>query len=149
MTPERFHTIVDAYGADPRRWPKQERADAQAWAAAHRAEADAALASSAAIDAWLARDTVAPPDRELQQRIVESAPVRRPSWFRQHAWWSGAAIAGVGLTGGLAGALAVSFFVLTGAASSRHEQAGHEPSVHESSYLTTGFGGSPDDWSDE
>lgn len=32
MTPERFRTIVAAYGADARRWPDGERAAAEAWA---------------------------------------------------------------------------------------------------------------------
>ena len=112
MTPERFHQIVEAYGADARRWPQQERAAAQAWAALHRAEADAVLADAAGIDAWLAADKVDPP---------------------------GAAVAGVGLLGGAAGAFAVSFFVLTGTV---------QP-VHESSYLTSSFGGSSADWSGE
>jgi hypothetical protein len=44
--------------------------------------------------------------------------------------------------GGVAGAFAVSFFVLTGAAQQL-------PPVHESSYLTSSFGGSSADWSDE
>ncbi|MGA9912481.1 MAG: hypothetical protein WBR17_08085, partial [Paraburkholderia sp.] len=68
MTPERFHQIVEAYGADARRWPQQERAAAQAWAALHRAEADAVLADAAGIDAWLAADKVDPPGAALQQR---------------------------------------------------------------------------------
>ena len=139
MTPERFHTIVEAYGADPRRWPEQERTAAQAWAAAHRAEADAALTESASVDAWLACDEIAPPDRALEQRIVASAPMRCAPWLRHRMWWSGAALAGIGLTGGLAGALAVSFFIVAGAASP----------VQDSSYLTTGFGGSTADWSGE
>jgi hypothetical protein len=48
-------------------------------------------------------------------------------------------VAGVGLLGGVAGAFAVSFFVLT-------ENA---PIVHESSYLTSSFGGTTADWSGE
>ncbi|CAB3741823.1 hypothetical protein LMG24238_06821 [Paraburkholderia sediminicola] len=139
MTPERFHQIVEAYGADPRRWPQQERAAAEVWAATHRAEADALLADAAGIDAWLAADKVDPPGAALQQRIIDSAPGRRPSAPRRKLWWSGAAVAGVGVLGGVAGALAVSFFVLTGTV----------PQVHESSYLTSSFGGSSADWSGE
>jgi hypothetical protein len=30
MTPDRFHQIGEAYGADPRRWPLRERAAAEA-----------------------------------------------------------------------------------------------------------------------
>lgn len=139
MTPERFHQIVEAYGADPRRWPQQERAAAEVWAELHRAEADAVLADAAGIDAWLAVDQVDPPGAALQQRIIGSAPVLRQGVPRRRLWWSGAAVAGVGLLGGLAGAFAVSFFVLTGAV----------PQVHESSYLTSSFGGSSADWSGE
>ncbi|MGF6788690.1 hypothetical protein [Paraburkholderia sp. 35.1] len=138
MTPERFHQIVAAYGADARRWPEREREAAQAWARAHRDEADAALSDAASLDAWLAADELEPPSLELQRRIIDRAPSRRPA-ARRRLWWSGAAVAGVGLLGGVAGAFAVSFFVLTGNA----------PVVHESSYLTSSFGGSSADWSGE
>ncbi|MFM0740491.1 hypothetical protein PQQ51_24895 [Paraburkholderia xenovorans] len=139
MTPERFQQIVEAYGADPHRWPDGERIAAETWALVHRAEADALLADAAAIDDWLAADKVAPPSLALQQRVVGSAPVRKPVAPRTRLWWSGAAVAGVGLLGGFAGALAVSFFVLTA----------HAPDAHESSYLTSSFGGASTDWSGE
>jgi len=138
MTPERFHQIVEAYGADSRRWPEEERAAAQAWAQTHRQQADAWLAQAAGLDAWLAADRLAPPDAALQRRIVASAPVRRPHAQRRAWWWSGAAVAGVGLLGGVAGALAVSLFVLSEAV----------PPVHDS-YLTSSFGGASADWSGE
>ena len=159
MTPERFRAIVDAYGADARHWPEAERAAASAWAAQHRSEADALLAQAAQLDAWLASDAAATdvaPDAALIERVIASAPdnrqpcqPRRPRWLslvwpgggsrRAGWWWSGAAFAGVGLIGGLAGAFAVSFFLVTG-----------NPSPGpESSYLTTGFGGTAADWSDE
>ncbi|MEW9586562.1 hypothetical protein [Paraburkholderia sp. DGU8] len=138
MTPERFDQIVQAYGADARRWPLPERAAAQAWANSHRPQAQALLREAARIDGWLAADTIDPPGAALQRRIVESAPVRRPA-ARRRLWWSGAALAGVGLLGGAAGALAVSFFVL----------AQNAPALHESSYLTSSFGGTSADWSGE
>lgn len=142
MTPERFQQIVEAYGAEPRRWPQPERAAAQAWAQSHRAEADALLAQAASVDAWLAADKVEPPGAALLERVLDSAPVRQPVAPRRRLWWSGAAVAGVGLLGGVAGALAVSFFVLT-------ETGVQAPLAHESSYLTSSFGGSSADWSDE
>src|SRR5258708_33747216 len=114
MTPERFHQIVEAYGADPRRWPQQERAAAEAWAAAHRAEAGALLADAAGIDAWLAADKVDPPGAALQQRVIGSAPVRRPSAPRRKLWWSGAAGGGGGGLGGVGRAVSVSFFFFFG-----------------------------------
>ncbi|OUL83020.1 hypothetical protein [Paraburkholderia hospita] len=156
MTPERFRAIVDAYGADARHWPEAERAAASAWAAQHHREADALLAQAAQLDAWLASDAAATdvaPDAALIERVIASAPANRKlrqprrlslAWAgggsrRAGWWWSGAAFAGVGLIGGLAGAFAVSFFLVTG-----------NPSPGpESSYLTTGFGGTAADWSDE
>jgi hypothetical protein len=77
----------------------------------------------------------------LQQRIVGAAPRQpeRPPASQRRLWWSGAAVAGVGLLGGLAGALAVSFFVVTETV----------PPLHDASYLTSGFGGSAADWSGE
>jgi hypothetical protein len=139
MTPERFHQIVAAYGADARRWPQRERAAAQAWARAHRGEADAALSDAAGLDAWLAADPLEPPSLELQRRIIDAAPSRRQA-ARRRLWWSGATVAGVGLLGGVAGAFAVSFFVLT---------ENPPPITHESSYLTSSFGGTTADWSGE
>lgn len=141
MTPERFHQIVEAYGAEPRRWPQPERAAAQAWAQAHRAQADALLAEAAGVDAWLAVDQVEPPGAALLARVLDSAPAQQ-AVPRRRWWWSGAAMAGVGLLGGVTGAFAVSFFLLASTA----QQA---PPAHESSYLTSGFGGSSADWSDE
>jgi hypothetical protein len=142
MTPERFRAIVAAYGADARRWPATERAAARTWAAAHRVEADAMLAESAQLDAWLANDVLAPPGAVLVERIVAGAPARRWPWSRARLWWSGVAFAGVGLAGGLAGALAVSFFVVTGAPPGPYE-------LHELSYQATGFGAASADWSGE
>jgi hypothetical protein len=142
MTPERFQQIVEAYGAEPRRWPQPERAAAQAWARAHRAEADALLTQAAGVDAWLAADKVEPPGAALLERVLDGAPVRQPVAPRRRLWWSGAAVAGVGLLGGVAGAFAVSFFVRAGTSA-------QSPQAHESSYLTSSFGGSSADWSDE
>jgi hypothetical protein len=161
MTPERFHTLVEAYGADPRRWPQDERADALAWARAHRAQADVVLEEALALDAWLARDMVAPPSRALVAQIIDSAPVAVPVHAnadrtrRRRFWWSGAAFAGVGLAGALAGAVAMSV-MLTGntltTGYAAQQDALHEAlhdATHESSYLGTSFGGSSADWGDE
>ncbi|MDE1182358.1 hypothetical protein [Paraburkholderia sp.] len=153
MTPERFQTIVDAYGANPRRWPDAERGAAQAWADANRRDADRLLAASSQLDDWLASDTVAAPARALVQHIVESAPAPaggepRASAARRRWWWSGAALAGVGLTGGVAGALAVSFFVAAGAGAINPAVAASSFG-HDASYLTTGFGDASADWSGE
>ncbi|WP_175852864.1 hypothetical protein [Burkholderia anthina] len=139
MTPERFRTIVAAYGSDARRWPHDERAAAETWAQAHPRDALEALDDAAELDAWLAQDTVAPPAPALVERIVATAPAPQRARRRGNVWWSGAAFAGVGLAGALAGAVAVSMLML-----------GSTPvSQHEPGYLTTTFGGPSIDGGDE
>lgn len=135
MTPERFAQIVDAYGADPRRWPDAERDAARAFAQAYPSEAQPRLAAAAMLDACLAADAVARPSRSLQRRIVgsASAPGRRPSrGTRPVRWWlPGAALAGAGMAGIVAGVLAMSWLTVPG----QPPNAAHEPS-----YLSTAFG---------
>ncbi|MBB2926177.1 hypothetical protein [Paraburkholderia silvatlantica] len=139
MTPQRFHTLVAAYGADPQRWPQHEREDALEWARAHRAEASAALDEAMALDSWLSRDMVAPPSRTLFEQIVAGAPVTPVAAAKRRSfWWSGAAFAGVGLAGALAGALTISFVVL----------GGTTPAAPHETYLSTSFGGTSSDWSE-
>ncbi|WP_175701206.1 hypothetical protein [Burkholderia ambifaria] len=139
MTPERFRTIVAAYGSDARRWPQDERAAAEAWARAHPSDALAALDDAAELDAWLMQDTVAPLAPALVERIVASAPAPQRARRRGKVWWSGAAFAGVGLAGALAGAVAVSVLMLGSAPIAQHEPG----------YLTTTFGGPSIDGGDE
>jgi hypothetical protein len=133
MTSQRFAQIVDAYGADPRRWPPDERAAAQAFAQARPEEAQARLHAAAALDACLAADVVEPAGRALQRRIVASAKAPRkprPLIARPVSWWlPGAALAGAGAAGIVAGALAMSMLV----------SSGHPSVTHEPSYLSTGF----------
>ena len=135
MTPERFAQIVDAYGADPRRWPDAERAAACAFAQAYPSEAQPKLSAAAMLDACLAADAVEPASRSLQRCIVASAgtPGRRsPRGMRPLRWWlPGAALAGAGMAGLVAGALAMSWLSV----SAEPPNAFHEPS-----YLSTAFG---------
>ncbi|MGZ2747457.1 hypothetical protein [Burkholderia stagnalis] len=138
MTSERFRDIVAAYGAHTRRWPHDERADAEAWMRAHPAEAAAVLGEAAELDAWLALDAVAAPAPALVERIAATAPGPRRTRRRGQAWWSGAAFAGVGIAGAIAGAVAVSMLML-----------GSPPPSHEAGYLTTSFGGPSADWSEQ
>jgi hypothetical protein len=145
MTPERFRTIVEAYGADARHWPAGERAAALAWSEQHRAEAHALLSSSAQLDAWLASDLPPLPDAALTHRIVASAPAPRGVSQRARVWWSGAAFVGAGLAGALAGALVVSFVLLAGNA-----PRGITPgTAADAPPLATSFDGTPADWSGE
>jgi hypothetical protein len=106
MTPERFKELTEAYGADPKRWPEAERAEAAAFMDAGGADAREAYAEAAALDRLLSRHRVAAATPGLAERIAASAP-RVPVWRQAHLLWQGAGLAGVGLAGALAGALAV------------------------------------------
>jgi len=81
MTAERFIQIVEAYGADPARWPETERAAAQAFADAHPQIAADALAAEAALDAMLGEAEAVPSDL-LERRIMKRLPVpaAAPRW---------------------------------------------------------------------
>ena len=92
MTPQRFETIITAYGAEPRRWPEQEREAAMAFA---RTEAGAeALAAERRLDALLDRAEAPRASRELVARVA------RTPW-RQRAGWAvrAATLAAAGLLG--------------------------------------------------
>lgn len=70
MDRERFATIVAAYGAEPRRWPQDERAAAQAYAAAHPEECAALLSEARELDAALAAAPVRQPSDLLAARVL-------------------------------------------------------------------------------
>lgn len=73
MNPERFTAIVEAYGADPKRWPEAERAEAQAFA--QRPEAADVLAKASEIDALLdAGDESTPVSLAFIRAAVSAAP---------------------------------------------------------------------------
>ena len=73
MNAERFAAIVEAYGAEPRRWPESERADAEAFAA--RPEARSILADARALDVMLdATDAPAPVNLGFMRQALASAP---------------------------------------------------------------------------
>lgn len=104
MDRERFEQIVAAYGAEPRRWPADERAAAEAFATAH-ADAATLLAEARATDALLeaAQDAAAPSDL-LAARILKRAPVAAaPITWRPFAALVACAVLGLAL--GFGGAL--------------------------------------------
>lgn len=72
MTPDRVMTLLDAYGADPVRWPEAERNAAMALI-----NADPALAArrdeAAALDGLLMQAETPRPSADLARRILESA----------------------------------------------------------------------------
>jgi hypothetical protein len=118
MTPERFNILAQAYGADLRRWPENERASARQWADANEALAAAALAQAAALDGLLAGYTLAPPAPALSRRIVAAMPGSQKLWRQARLWWSGVGLAGAGLAGLAAGALVASILITNAAPAS-------------------------------
>lgn len=98
---ERFEHLVDAYGADPRRWPEAERAAAEAFLAG--SEAARTLAEDAArLDALLEAAPAPEPSELLGHRVLRAAPVRR-SRVSRFGWASGAGWAAAAAAGVLVG----------------------------------------------
>ena len=108
MTPERFRRLTETYGAEPRRWPAEEREVALAFVNRHPAEAQATLADASTLDSVLDGHVVGPPTTELRERIVASGPAAQAVWHQARLWWQGVGLAGLGIAGALAGALMIS-----------------------------------------
>jgi hypothetical protein len=87
MKAERFQAIVEAYGADPARWPEAERDAALVYAEQAGEAAQAVLAEARALDAGLANHTTPLPDAAAFARALKGAeaaltPARRGRGFR-------------------------------------------------------------------
>ena len=98
----RFEQIIDAYGADPRRWPDAERQGAGALLAASE-EARRIVAGAAALDALLDSAAGPVPSEVLAARVLRAAPkgsslIGRVGWVSSAGW---AAAAAAGLVVGL------------------------------------------------
>jgi hypothetical protein len=95
MDKARFDAILAAYGADPRRWPADERAQAEAFAA----HAGAAVGEARALDAALdLAPGPAPASDLLAARILAArkrAPRINPMWAMA-ACMAGGVLLGVG-----------------------------------------------------
>lgn len=78
MTLQRFAELVDAYGADARRWPLAERAAAQALVAADPAAA-ALQQQAAMLDAMLDADVAAPASHTARRALMAALPARGPA----------------------------------------------------------------------
>jgi hypothetical protein len=111
MTPERLQQLIAAHGAEPARWPEDERAAALSMAVDHASALEAGRALDRALDAWVAP----PPSDALRRRVLGAAPAT-PPWARPGLWLSGAGlaaacaagvVAGVGLIGPSLGAAAL------------------------------------------
>jgi hypothetical protein len=108
MDIERFRALIEAYGGDRKRWPDDERDMADLFAAT---EAGRALVDEACrVDAFLALSATPAPTAVLTGRILQSADRRITLRRRLKRWLVGAGLIGVGLAGGLTGALAVAVF---------------------------------------
>jgi hypothetical protein len=73
LTIERFTALLEAYGADPARWPDAERAGAHVLLE-RSAEARARRDAAAALDGLLDRAATTQPSRALAERILAQAP---------------------------------------------------------------------------
>ena len=73
MTSERFLELVQAWGADRRRWPEAERAAAEAFAAARPDVARPAMAEADEVDALLFASKTPLVSMELRDRVLAAA----------------------------------------------------------------------------
>lgn len=129
MTQERFLEILEAYGADPARWPEAEREAAQAYADAHPDLVAQAIETERQLDALLgpAEAQVSP---LLEARILRHAPKPRPAVFEN---WH--------LTGAVAAAVLLAVTIGFGS-----NLVGSEP--EDELYFYDDFAGLEDDWTD-
>jgi len=129
MTQERFLEILEAYGADPARWPEAEREAAQAYADAHPDLVAQAIETERQLDALLgpAEAEVSP---LLEARILRQAPQPKPAVFEH---WR--------LTGAVAAAVLVAVTIGFGS-----NLIGAEPADED--YFYDDFAGLEDDWTD-
>jgi len=77
MTAARLHAILDAYGADPARWPAAER-DAALALLVRSPEARRHHDAAARLDAALDASPVQVPSPALAARVLHATPRRRP-----------------------------------------------------------------------
>lgn len=112
MTLERLQTILDAYGADPARWPEAERMAAERLLAA-MPEAHVKYEAAARLDTMLDSTTL-PKLRPLDTTILTARvvampqrdPLRHPlGWLVHTIGVDGPAAAGLALAAALAGFL--------------------------------------------
>jgi len=73
MTEGRFLDLIEAYGADPARWPEAERKAATAFVEAHADFAEPLLAEAQALDDRLGPAEIEPSDL-LQARLLAALP---------------------------------------------------------------------------
>ncbi len=101
----RFESLLDAYGAEPRRWPHDRRAAAEALLA-RSPEARALQAAAARLDTLLDASGVEPAPAHLLGRVLAAAPQARrarggwlAAFWKPAAGLAAAALLGVALGG--------------------------------------------------
>lgn len=101
----RFEALLDAYGAEPRRWPTDRRAAAEALLA-RSPEAQALHAAAARLDGLIDAAKIEPAPAHLIGRVLAAAPTAaapRASWlatlFKPALGLAFAAVLGLALGG--------------------------------------------------
>jgi hypothetical protein len=112
----RFQELLDAYGADPSRWPEPERAPAHALLASD-ADAQRALHEAAMFDKLLDEGSVALDPSAALRRAVAEIPLRAPPVVAPP--WLLASF----VRSALAAALVLALGVIAGAATAADEPA--------------------------
>ena len=98
MRLDRFRELLDAYGAEPRRWPEAERASAEQFMA-ENAVARALADEARGLDAWLDAGWSPEMSELTVARVVRAAPSPRAILSRlglaSGVGWAAAAAAGL------------------------------------------------------
>ncbi len=110
MTMEEFRSLLEAWGADPARWPDDRRAAAEALLA-RSAEARALLAEEAAFDALLAGAPGIPPSDAAVARILAIPATSRQE--RRAGGWRFGFLPALPRFAGLAAAALLGFYIGT------------------------------------
>jgi len=96
MDIERFERLIEAYGADPKRWPAEEREAARALAHANAERCGPLLETAHELDLAMDCAPVGAPSLALRERVIEAAPRgrhRRLDASSRWLWWPGLAAA--------------------------------------------------------
>jgi len=153
MTPERFRTLSEAYGAAIEHWPTADRAAALALIE-RQDPATLTIPQRAGLRRWISnlrsssnRQGVSPENgvQDLPRGTRQSAgpssgfPAQRRAPFRTSGLLRGLGWASVGLAGIATGVVVMSLLT----------QTATTQSLAELSYSSTAFGGATQDWSNE
>lgn len=90
MTEDRFIELLDAYGADPMRWPIEERAEAAAMADSDNPRLQAALRQASALDTQLSMARVPPVSADLMTKLRRAARPSLSARLKALLGWDGA-----------------------------------------------------------